>query len=312
MNIGIDVGGTNLRAGVVTEEGTLLSTAKTPVGRVESPEALIRHLAALSREAMDLAGVTEADIESVGVGIPGAVRGGEIIYTCNLPLLQVPFETIFRRELDLPVYLENDANCAALGEWLYGAGQGLWDFLMITLGTGIGGGLILNGRIYNGGGMAGEVGHMVIERDGLLCNCGRRGCWEAYCSATGLIQAAETAMAHHPESLLHELARPAGLEARTVFQAAERGDETALTLCREYRERLAVGLTNLINIFHPEAVALGGGVAGAPEALLLEPVRAMTSANCYPRNGGQIPCVVSAELGGDAGLIGAAALRTFA
>lgn len=310
MNIGIDVGGTNLRAGVVDAEGTLLAVSRAPVGALADGEALVLRLAELAADAMASAGVTKAEIDSVGVGIPGAVKDGRICYICNLPIRDVPFETLFRRYLDLPVYLENDANCAALGEWLYGAGRGVENFVMLTLGTGLGGGLILNGRLYAGGGMAGEIGHMVMERNGAVCGCGRRGCWEAYCSATGLIRMTRETMASHPESCLHTVAAENGLvDGRTAFQAAQRGDPAALALCRTYAEYMAAGLTNLVNMLDPEVVAIGGGVAGAPEALLLQPVREMVSRECYGRHVGRNPRIVTAELGGDAGLIGAASLR---
>ncbi|MEI3347059.1 MAG: ROK family protein [Dysosmobacter sp.] len=136
---------------------------------------------------------------------------------------------------------------------------------VVTLGTGVGGGLILNGKLYSGSGMVGEVGHMVIQHGGAPCNCGRRGCWERYASATGLIRMTREAMEAHPESLLHTVAASGGVEGRTAFDAAEQGDETALEVCRAYVEYLAAGVTNLVNILQPEAVAIGGGVAAAPE-----------------------------------------------
>ena len=310
MNIGIDVGGTNLRAGVVDEYGRLRSRVSAPVKTAENPQRLIYCLAKLSRQAAEMAGVPESEIRSVGVGIPGAVAGGKILYTCNLPLRDVPFEKLFRAYFDRPVYLGNDADCAAAGEWLYGAGRGLENFVMITLGTGLGGGFILNRKLYAGSGMAGEIGHMVIRRDGAACSCGRRGCWEAYCSATGLIRQTRETMAAHPESVLHRLAAERGqVDGRTAFLAAEQGDPAALELCRSYAEDLAAGLTNLVNFLDPEAVAIGGGVAGAPEELLLKPVREIVTRDCYARHVGRAPRIVTAELGGDAGLIGAASLR---
>lgn len=150
LNIGIDVGGTNLRAGIVDESGRLLSQEQIPVGNFESPEAFVRKLAALIERALDAAHAAVSDIGSIGIGIPGAVKNGEILYTCNLPLTGVPLAAMLRRYFDLPIYLENDANCAAVGEWLYGSGRETQNFIMVTLGTGIGGGFILNGRLYSG------------------------------------------------------------------------------------------------------------------------------------------------------------------
>lgn len=307
--IGIDVGGTNLKAGLVREDGQILAVERTPLA-FENPEQFARTLAQLGQSVLHQAGIPASDVVSAGIGIPGAVAGGDILYTCNIPLRDVPLSRLFRQHLDVPVLLENDANCAAVGEWLCGAGRGTQQFIVVTLGTGVGGGLILNGKLYSGSGMVGEVGHMVIQHGGAPCNCGRRGCWEAYASATGLIRMTREAMEAHPESLLHTVAAQSGcVEGRTAFDAAVQGDETALALCRDYISYLAAGVTNLINILQPEAVAIGGGVAAAPDGLLLTPLREIVERECYPRHTGQIPRIVRAELGNDAGIIGAALLK---
>lgn len=306
--IGIDVGGTNLKAGLVNEGGEILAVARTPVGVVQSPEAFAQTLADLARDVMTQKEVAREEIAWAGIGIPGAVSGGEVLYTANLPLSHVPLERLFRRHLDIPVLLGNDADCAAVAEWTCGAGRGMKNFLVATLGTGLGGGMILNGRLHTGMGAGGEIGHIVICEDGAPCNCGRRGCWEAYASATGLIRLTEEAMAHHPESLLHDLAAEIGMEGRTTFLAAERGDPVALSVCRDYVRHLASGLVSMINILHPEAVALGGGVSAAPDALLLEPVREIVARECYARHTHQVPRILRAEMGNDAGIIGAALL----
>ncbi len=307
--IGIDVGGTNLKAGLVREDGQILAVERTPLA-FENPEQFARTLAQLGQSVLHQAGIPASDVVSAGIGIPGAVAGGDILYTCNIPLRDVPLSRLFRQHLDVPVLLENDANCAAVGEWLCGAGRGTQQFIVVTLGTGVGGGLILNGKLYSGSGMVGEVGHMVIQHGGAPCNCGRRGCWEAYASATGLIRMTREAMEAHPESLLHTVAAQSGcVEGRTAFDAAVQGDETALALCRDYVSYLAAGVTNLINILQPEAVAIGGGVAAAPDGLLLTPLREIVERECYPRHTGQIPRIVRAELGNDAGIIGAALLK---
>ena len=307
--IGIDVGGTNLKAGLVREDGQILAVERTPLA-FENPEQFARTLAQLGQSVLHQAGIPASDVVSAGIGIPGAVAGGDILYTCNIPLRDVPLSRLFRQHLDVPVLLENDANCAAVGEWLCGAGRGTQQFIVVTLGTGVGGGLILNGKLCSGSGMVGEVGHMVIQHGGAPCNCGRRGCWEAYASATGLIRMTREAMEAHPESLLHTVAAQSGcVEGRTAFDAAVQGDETALALCRDYISYLAAGVTNLINILQPEAVAIGGGVAAAPDGLLLTPLREIVERECYPRHTGQLPRIVRAELGNDAGIIGAALLK---
>ena len=308
MYIGIDVGGTNLKAGLVDQSGTILAVERTPLD-FRGPESFADTLASLAKAVMASGGAAAQDVEYVGIGIPGAVAGGDILYTANIPMKNVPLEKLFRQHLDLPVLLGNDADCAAVGEWSCGVGRGTKHFIVITLGTGVGGGMILNGKLYSGCGAGGEVGHIVLQKDGVPCNCGRRGCWEAYASATGLIRETTEAMKAHPESLLHQVAAQNGaVDGRTSFQAAEQGDETALAVCRSYAEYLASGLTDLVNILHPEAVALGGGVAAAPEYLLLDPVREIVARECYARHVGQVPHIVRAELGNDAGIIGAAML----
>ena len=308
MYIGIDVGGTNLKAGLVDQSGTILAVERTPLD-FRGPESFADTLASLAKAVMASGGAAAQDVEYVGIGIPGAVAGGDILYTANIPMKNVPLEKLFRQHLDLPVLLGNDADCAAVGEWSCGVGRGTKHFIVITLGTGVGGGMILNGKLYSGCGAGGEVGHIVVQKDGVPCNCGRRGCWEAYASATGLIRETTEAMKAHPESLLHQVAAQNGaVDGRTSFQAAEQGDETALAVCRSYAEYLASGLTDLVNILHPEAVALGGGVAAAPEYLLLDPVREIVARECYARHVGQVPHIVRAELGNDAGIIGAALL----
>lgn len=301
MYIGIDVGGTNLKAGLVDEAGKIVKVERVPLD-FQGPEKFAETLAELSKK------VIEEKVRWVGVGLPGAVDGGDVLFTTNIPMENVPLEQLFRRHLDLPLLLGNDADCAAVGEFFGGAGKGTRDFAVVTLGTGVGAGIIVDGKL-RGGLASSEAGHMVICQGGELCNCGRRGCWERYASATGLIQQTKRAMEAHPESLLHEIAASGnGVEGRTAFQAAEAGDETALAVCRDYVNYLASGLASLINVLRPEAVAIGGGVAAAPERLLLEPLREAVAKESFSRHGGRITKVLRAELGNDAGIIGAAML----
>ena len=300
MYIGIDVGGTNLKAGLVDETGRIVKVERIPLD-FQGPERFAQTLAELSKTVM------AEKVRWVGVGLPGAVDEGDVLFTTNIPMENVPLEKLFRRHLDLPLLLGNDADCAAVGEFFGGAGRGTRDFTVVTLGTGVGAGIIVDGKL-RGGLASSEAGHMVICRDGEPCNCGRKGCWERYASATGLIQQTKRAMAAHPESALHQFAAERGVEGRTAFQAAEAGDETALAVCRAYVEYLASGLTNLINTLRPEAVAIGGGVAAAPERLLLQPLREIVAKESFSRHGGRITKILPAELGNDAGIIGAAML----
>lgn len=304
--IGIDVGGTNLKAGLTDETGRLLAAARRPLD-FRGAETFAADLADLAAEVLSTAGAVPGDAEGVGIGLPGAVSGGEVLYTTNIPLERTDLAALFRRRLDLPVLLGNDADCAAVGEFFCGAGRGTRDFVVVTLGTGIGGGIILDGKL-RGGLASSEAGHLVICHDGEPCNCGRRGCWERYASATGLIRLTREAMAAHPESALHALATQGGVEGRTAFEAAQQGDETALAVCRTYVSYLADGLVSLINILRPEVAAIGGGVAAAPDHLLLDPLREIVSRESFGCHGGRCTRVLRAELGNDAGIIGAALL----
>lgn len=308
LYIGIDVGGTNLKAGLVDETGKILAVERRPLD-FRGPEQFAADVAQLAAAAAHKGGVAPEALEYVGMGLPGAVSGGDILFTTNIPMENVPIEELFRRHLDLPLLLGNDADCAAVGEFFCGAGQGTRDFAVVTLGTGIGCGLLLGGKLH-GGPASSEAGHLVICHGGELCNCGRRGCWERYASATALIQQTKAAMAAHPESLLHAIAAENGgvVEGRTAFQAAQAGDETALAVCGQYVEYLADGTISLINILRPEAVAIGGGVAAAPEHLLLEPLREIVARESFSSHGGITTRVLRAELGNDAGIIGAALL----
>ena len=308
LYIGIDVGGTNLKAGLVDETGNILAVERRPLD-FRGPEQFAADVAQLAAAAAHKGGVAPEALEYVGMGLPGAVSGGDILFTTNIPMENVPIEELFRRHLDLPLLLGNDADCAAVGEFFCGAGQGTRDFAVVTLGTGIGCGLLLGGKLH-GGPASSEAGHLVICHGGELCNCGRRGCWERYASATALIQQTKAAMAAHPESLLHAIAAENGgvVEGRTAFQAAQAGDETALAVCGQYVEYLADGTISLINILRPEAVAIGGGVAASPEHLLLEPLRKIVARESFSSHGGITTRVLRAELGNDAGIIGAALL----
>ena len=306
MYIGIDVGGTNLKAGLVDEEGRILAVERAPLD-FQGPEQFARSAALLAEAAARKGGASREELACVGMGLPGAVSGDWILFTTNIPLRDVPMGELFRRYLDVPLLLGNDADCAAVGEFFCGAGRGCRDLAVVTLGTGVGCGLVLDGKVRTGA-VSSEAGHLTVCRGGEPCNCGRRGCWEQYASATALIRQTKAAMAAHPESLLHQMAAEGGVEGRTAFRAAAAGDETALAVCREYVEWLAAGVISLVNVLRPEVLALGGGVADAPEPLLLSPLRETVERESFARHGGRATRVVRAELGNDAGILGAALL----
>lgn len=312
--LGIDLGGINVAAAVVDETGRLLGKGKISTPRTGA-EAVAAAMADAASQAVTAAGLTLEDIQSVGVGSPGTIdpREGVVEYWSNLDFHHVPLAGMIRERLGLPVYLENDANAAALGEYAAGAGKGSHSMVAITLGTGVGGGAVLDGKLYTGFNYAGlEVGHFVIEYNGRLCTCGRRGCFETYASATAIIKRARSRMMDNRDSLLWKLADGAleKVEARTVFDAAAAGDLLAKELVEEYETYLACGITSLINVFQPEVFCVGGGVAGAGETLLT-PVRQIVEREDYARACAKRTRLVLAQLGNDAGLIGAALLPLF-
>lgn len=311
--IGIDVGGTNLKAGLVDESGLILATHRMKVAQVDDQDSLAWTLVSLTQDLCQAAGVPLDQVASVGVGVPGAVEihSGSVLYTCNLPLRNVPLRRLFHRYLSLPLYVENDANCAALAEYFVGAGRGSKRFVTITLGTGIGGGIIHNGKIFHGAnGMAGEVGHMTIVYQGEPCPCGRRGCWERYASAAALKRLTAEAARENPDSVLSQVIAEHGghVSGQSAFIAMRRGDPVGKQVCDQYIDYLAAGIVNLINIFQPDTLAIGGGVSNEEDPYLLTPLRRRVEQESLPCNRDKMTKLVRAELGTQAGIIGAAFL----
>lgn len=312
--LGIDLGGTNVAAAVVDEAGQILGRASLPTPQGVPAPQVADQMAEAARQAARSAGLEGGAIAAVGVGSPGTVEPdrGCVRYWSNLAFRDVPLVELLEARLNKPVYLENDANAAALGEYAAGAGKGSASLIAITLGTGVGGGAVLDGKLYTGFNYAGmEVGHFVIEYNGRLCTCGRRGCFEAYCSATALIKRTREEMSRSRDSLLWKLA--GSLEAvngRHPFDAAAQGDETARQVVEEYINYLGCGIASLVNIFQPEVFCVGGGPSAQGENLL-GPVRAILERENYARDNPRRTRLVQAALGNDAGLIGAAMLPLF-
>ena len=309
--IGVDVGGTNLVAGVVDEQGTIRNKTGKPVDRSLGAEALSEEIAQLALRACEEGGVSPDQIQAVGVGIPGLVDNetGMVVQTANMPFRDTPFREIFHRFWQVPVYLGNDANCAAIGEYWAGAAKGCSPAVVITLGTGIGGGMVVDGKLFTGYANSGmEVGHMIVYPGGQRCGCGNQGCWEQYGSATGLIRMTREEMERCPDSALWQICQGdlTKVQGRTPFQGAEQGDEASLRVLERYREALALGLVNLVNILQPEIICLGGGVSNAREELLLKPLEELMRQGSYDKN--SPTRLVRAALGNDAGVVGAALL----
>lgn len=310
--VGVDLGGTNIAVGVVDKHHQIIGRGQRPTKAPRAADELFDDLAAAVHDAVANAGLTMADIESVGIGTPGSVdkEKGSIEFANNLGFHHVPARAMLVDRLRCPVYLDNDANCAALGEALAGSGKGVDSFVAITLGTGVGSGIVINGKIVNGvNDAAGECGHMVIAIDGLPCNCGRRGCWEAYASATALIAQTKQAMLLHPESKCWELAggNIEAVNGLTSFDAWRAGDEVGTQLVENYMHYLAVGLGNLINMLQPAKICIGGGI-GHEKENLLTPLRELVKQERYTLYAEKQTELVSATLGNNAGIVGAAAL----
>ena len=306
--IGIDLGGTNIAAGVVDESQHIVAEVSIPTGAERSPEAVAADICRAAEMAMEKAGITAAHCASIGIGSPGTCdsRRGVVVRAYNLGWFDVPVCDMVTRKLGLPCRLSNDANCAALAETVAGAAIGCHNMILITLGTGVGGGIISDGRLLEGvGGTGAEVGHTILVLDGEQCTCGRKGCWEAYGSATGLIRQGKRAGQAHPESALAAFGD--SLTAKDVFDAAERGDAAAKAVLEQYYVYVAAGITDLVNILGPELVLIGGGISRQGERLLA-PIREYVAANCFGGHDRTPPVIKAAKLSNEAGIIGAAAL----
>ena len=296
-HLGLDVGGTNLVAGVVDENYRILSKCSCPAGAGRSIEEITGSMAQVSREAISLAGLQMSQISGWGIGMPSCVnqKTNLLVHANCFGWKNIPIYKYLEPLLPLPVKIENDANCAAYGEALAGAARGYDNVLMLTLGTGVGGGIIIDKQIYKGAdGMGAELGHTKLVYNGELCTCGQRGCLEAYCSATALIRHAK------------ELTRK-DMDAKMVFDGAKAGDAKCKALVENYIARLAAGISTFITIFRPEVIILGGGVANAGDTLFA-PLNEQLKDCTFGAAEIGIPKVVPAELGNDAGLIGAALL----
>ena len=311
LYIGIDVGGTGIKAGVVDEAGNILHKDSCPTNKDRGHEAVIHDMAQLSLKVLKESGHTLDEIHSVGIGIPGIQdpRTGRIPFCTNLAWHDVPLVELIRKEIDKPVFVNNDATVAGLAESVAGVSKGTRNSVFVTLGTGTGGGVIIDGKVYMGPhGIATEIGHMVTVVGGEMCTCGHRGCWERYSSASAIIREGRKFAQANPESPLAKSVNGDldKIEARTVIDLAKAGDPDCVKLFDEYVMHLSVGLANLINLYDPEVIALGGGVSKAGD-FLLDKVRALMPELVFFRT---MPYakIELARLGNDAGIIGAAML----
>lgn len=307
MYIGIDLGGTNIAAGIVDENGNIICKGSVPTLRERGNDAIVADMAKLSLKLVEESGLKPSDIKAVGIGCPGTIDNerGVVVYSNNIVMKDYPLVAEFKKYLDLPVNIENDANAAAYGEYIATASDKK-SFVLITLGTGVGGGIILDGKLWRGfNGAGAELGHTSIIMNGEPCTCGRRGCFEAYASVTALISQTKRAMAEYPDSLMNKIAEERGVvNGRTSFDCARMGDEVAIAVRDKYIEYIAEGVVNIINTIQPEVFVIGGGISREGDTILT-PLKKIVEQNDYNKYMPKTEIRI-AKLFGDAGIVGAA------
>ena len=313
-NLGIDLGGTNIKVGVVDENYNIIGRSNVKTNLPRPSEEVAESIVEAVKLACEDAKITIADVNSVGIGTPGVANRntGVVLHSNNLGFNNFPLGKILGEKLGTHVYVENDANAAAFGEVVNGAGKGYDNVVVITLGTGVGGGIIIDGKIYTGFNFCGgEVGHTVIEFGGRQCSCGRKGCFEAYSSATALINFTKEAMAKDKSTKMWELAGGSidNVDGKTAFDGFRAGDKTATDVVSMYISYLGCGLTNMVNIFQPEVLLIGGGICKEGKNLT-EPLLKYITEECYCIDPHSSTKLDICKLGNDAGIIGAAYLYT--
>lgn len=312
--LGIDLGGTNVAAGVVNEDFKIVSKCSVPTDAKGGTDVIIKNIVAAANGAVAQANLTLNDIESIGIGSPGAInsKDGIVDFANNLGFNHTPLASLVGKHFPgKKISIENDANVAAFAEAMAGAAKGTRDSVTITLGTGVGGGMVINGKIYSGfNGKGAEFGHIVIERDGWECSCGRRGCWEAYASVTGLIKLTKHEMFLHRDSAMWQIVNgdTEKVNGLTAFDAMRQGDKAGIYVVEQYIHSVAIGIVNVINILQPEVLCIGGGISKEGDTLL-KPIQAYVNENIYARHSDTFTQVRIASLGNDAGIIGAALLN---
>ena len=303
MYIGIDVGGMSIKAGVVTHAGDIIAKCAVPTP-LDNNESFCKAMLESVEGALKEANIEIDEIEAIGIGAPGVVDRdkGLLVNSPNIPYINAPVREYLQKNLkDVPVLVENDANSAALGE--YYKADNAKNFVFITLGTGVGGGVVIDGRLFTGtNGAAAELGHVVTHAGGRKCGCGREGCWEAYASVTGLIKTTE----EHREEI--KGIRPGDrVSGRTVFELAKKGDKDAERVRNMWIEEVAIGITDMVNIFQPDELVVGGAISKEGD-VIMEPIREYVKEHSFNVGKLRRTNVMASRIGGDAGLIGAALL----
>lgn len=310
--VGIDLGGTGIKVGILNQDYEILAQTSIPTGRERPWEQIIADMGSEVNELLKENGYTTEQCIGVGIGSPGTVDSntGTVLYSNNIAWENVPLAKELKKYVPLPVYLNNDANCAALGEVIKGAAKGCKNAVFFTLGTGVGGGIVIDGKIFEGGHPGGaELGHIVNGSEGRKCTCGRLDCLEAYASATALIEDAKRAAEEQKESMLMTLCGGdvGQMNGKIPFDAAQAGDAAGKAVIDHYIRHLADGITDIANIFRPDVIVLGGGICAQGENLT-GPLNTYLKNNCFGSSVSYVPKVVTAKNGNDAGIIGAAGL----
>lgn len=310
--VGVDIGGTGVKAGIVNENGEIVARNKIATDTASGAEKIINDIANQIISLVNDNGYDMSDIKAIGIGCPGAINSktGVVDYSNNLYWKNVPLVAMLEEKTGKSVKVSNDANVAALGESKFGAGKNYSDVILITLGTGVGGGVIIDNKLFEGNESKGtELGHTVIIKGGEPCTCGRRGCLEAYASATALIRETKKAMNTLPSSYMWKYAdnNIDNVNGLTAFESAKKGDALAQGVVNNYIEWLGEGLVNFVNIFRPQAIMLGGGVSAQGE-YLTKPLNEYIEKNAYGGKNAPAVDIVIASLGNEAGIIGAASL----
>jgi glucokinase len=308
--VGVDLGGTNVRAALISRSGEIVRQARRPSLQEQPAAATMGQIVAACREVIEAPGVSKDAVLGAGVGLPGIMDSddGVCFWSPNFPLWKdVPIGRTVCEGIGRPVFILNDAKCAALGELVFGAGKGVRNMVMITLGTGIGGAFVVDGRLLMGpNGSIGEVGHHTVDPSGRRCGCGNFGCWEVMCARDAIIERADRKLQAGRESRLRELAPRGGLTPEVVSRAAQEGDAVAREVLAETGFYVGVGVANLINMLNPERFVIGGGISQAGE-VLFGPVRRTVDSRAAPLQR-RTAEIVPALLGDNAGVMGAAVL----
>ncbi len=310
-SLGIDIGGTNLKVGLVGRNRKIFMENRVKTDAAKGYEHVRDSIIKACNELLEQAKITSSDLKQIGIGCPGTCnqQTGFVEYSNNLGWNNVPLRNDVEAAFGVKTYLDNDANAAAYGEYIAGAAKGCDSAVIITLGTGLGAGIIINGKIFSGSNYAGaEIGHTVIVADGKPCTCGRNGCFEAYSSATGLVNMTKEKLEQHPDSIMAQIAKKDGkISGRTAFKAEREGCSVGTEVVREYIKYLACGLINVINVFQPDILCIGGGVCNEGE-YLLNPLKELIAREIYSKNSAKNTKITICELGNTAGIIGAAML----